>query len=262
VVVHPMAPILLSSSKPQPHVEIRQGPTPYEITLTVTRETATYTSTITLGTEVGTATAAPTNVLATTTAVSTTIQTLAPSPENSSRDNSGVVIGAVFGTIFGLAVLLTLVYKYCFNPQSAVGVPRRRRYDDYSSSYMTDSERSSGSSGRIRRRGGDGDYHKREKRGYRGYRVRRPERAYVRRERRGSVSVDGDSEGRSEWRDEKRSRRRSKGSGGLVIRKGMLGWAFGGGRGRERRDRHGYRNERRGSWVGSETFKMRFTVDD
>jgi hypothetical protein len=252
-VVRPMAPIFITSFEPQPHVEIRQGPTPYEITLTVTRETTTYTSTIVLGTEA--ATAAPTNVLATTTAATAQIQTLAPAPKSSSgSDNGGVIAGAVIGTIGGLAVLLVLIWKCCFQPQSALA--RSERYGDYGRSdrYGTSEEGSEGSSGiRVRRRGGSGDYGRSE---YRGSGVRRPERVYrySKRERRRSFDGDGSSEG---WGDEKRrSSRRRRRRSGLVVRNGMAGWAFWG---RERRHRS---DRRRGSWDGSERVQMRFTTDD
>ena len=103
---------------------------------------------------------------------------------------------------------------------------------------------------RVRRRGGDGEHGRRVRRN-RG--VRRPRRAYVRRERRGSY---GGSSGGT-WSDEKRTTRTRRKSNGMVVRNGVIGWAFGGGRGR--RNRYGTRDRR---WVEEERVEMRFTTDD
>jgi hypothetical protein len=225
-----MAPISATAFpfEPQPRIEIRQTLQPYVITLTETRDFTTYTSTITLGTD--TLVAAPTT---TPTASSPPIatQTVVSTPAKTTTDsNNGVVIGAVLGTFLGLAVLLALVWKTCFDGRSVLWRPSR--YDD-DSSYGSSSYGSSRSSRRrVRRRGGD-------------LGVRRPERAYVRRERRGSL--DSDSVGRSEggWRDEKRRRRRSS---RVVVRNGMVGLSFGGSGGRRKSSR---RTDR---WVRREEF--------
>jgi hypothetical protein len=235
-----MAPI---SSSPTVEVrlttrlEIRQTAQPYVVTLAETRDFTTYTSAITLGTD----TVFPAAPTLTTSSPPITIQTVAPAPGKTNTDNNnGVVIGAVLGTFLGLAVLLALAWKCCFDGKSALWRPS---WDDEDSSYGSGSYSlgsSRSSRRRVRRRGGDLDE------------SRRPRRAHVRRERRGSGSFDGESE--VGWRDEKRRRSRT----GPVVRNGMVGWTFAPGSGGRRKSS----SRRRDSWVESETVRMRFTTDD
>jgi hypothetical protein len=222
-------------------LEIRQTPQPYLITQTVTRDFTTYTTTITLGTII-----APTL----TTPAPTIIQTVAPAPapaKTTTDSNNGVVIGAVLGTLLGLAVLLALAWKCCFDGRSILWRPVWGGEDESSYGSGSQSLGSSRSSWpKVRRRGGE---------------LRRPKRAHVRRERRGSVDYEGIFDGRSEgsWRDEKRRRRGSR----TVVRDGMVGWALGGGGGGRRGSERRRRSEnRRDSWVESERVRMRFTTDD
>ncbi len=215
-------------------LEIRQTAQPVVVTLTETRESTTYTSMITLGTDT-VFPAAPT-IAPTTTSPPTTVQTVSPTPAKSSPDNNGVVIGAVLGTFLGLAVLLSLVWKCCYDGRSVLWRPGGGYDDD--SSYGSDSLGSSRSSRRkVRRRGGDLDG------------LKRPRRAHIR-YRRGHGSYDGEYEG---WRDE-RTRSRT----GPVVRDGIPGWTFAPVRGGKRKSS----SQRRDSWVESETVRMRFTVDD
>ncbi|KAE9370287.1 hypothetical protein N431DRAFT_426670 [Stipitochalara longipes BDJ] len=227
-----MAPISSRrvETRPNTRLEIRQTVQPYVITQTIADLSTTYTTPVTLGTYIVPAAPTPTPS-------STPPPTVAPAaPAKTSTDNSGVVIGAVLGTLLGLAVLLALIWKCCFDGRSVLWNPWWGGEED-DRSYRSGSP-SLGSSGSSRSR-------RRVKR--RGGYVRRPRRAHVRRDRRGSGSYD---EG---WGEEKRR-------GSRTVKNGMVGWTIGGSGGRRSERR---RSDRRsGEWVASERVRMRFTTDD
>jgi hypothetical protein len=212
------------------------------ITQTITRDFTTYTTTITLGTITS---FPPPTAPTLTTPAPTIIQTVAPIPAKTTTDSNGVVVGAVLGAFLGLAVLLALAWKCCFDSRSVLWRPE---YYDDESSYGSGSPSlgSSRSSRRtVRNRGGE---------------LRRPKQAHIRRDRRGSVDLEGSFDRRSErsWGDEKRRRKSRR-----VVKNGMMGWTFGGGSGngvrRSRRRRS--ENSRRDSWVG-ERVRIRLTTTD
>jgi hypothetical protein len=178
----------------------------------------------------------PTTFLTTTTASAPTqtAQATLPRSDSSSSPDTGVVVGAVLGSILGTFVLITLLYKCCFDNRSAAWIPTFSSYDS-----DTDSERSSPSS-RVHRRGGGGDGFGLDNR--RGDRVRRPRRAKTRRRRRREES--GSRSERS-WSTRRGSRRTS----GMSNYDGLLGW-FLVPRTTPYRSRYTERKQTRSSWAG------------
>lgn len=165
-----------------------------------------------------------------------------PRDTSSGSSNTGVIVGAVLGSILGTLVLLTVLYKCCFDNRSAAWIPTISRHYDSDS----DSERSSRSS-RVHRRGGGGEGFGRYNR--HGDRVRRPRRARTRRSHR------EESGSRSERSYGTRySRRRS----GMTNSDGLLGWFL-----VPRSTPYGYRysekRHTRSSWAGG---GARNTADD
>lgn len=228
-----MAPFPIIESQPQ--IKEREA-SPDQITLSITHASTTYTTTIALGASTAIANdATAVTTLVTTDVISAPTQTAQVTPtDSSSGSNTGVVVGAVLGSVLGTLVLLTVLYKCCFDNRSAAWIPTYRTYYDSD----TDSERSSRSS-RVHGRGG-GDGFGTDNR--RGDRIRRPRRARTRRHGR------EESGSRSEWSYGTRSSRRRR--SGMNNNDGLLGWFL---VPRTTPYRHSSRyseKHRRSSWVG------------
>lgn len=195
---------------PQTRKCMRQNAaSPNEITLTIAHPSTTFTNTVNL--DAATAATTPT-------AVPFPIPTSAspePSPTGrfivprSEHSDSGLVAGATIGAVLGFLVLVVIFYKCCVDNRSALWVPPAyTSYDD------SDSEFGSRSS-RVRRRGGDGGWSRRNRRGDR---VRKPQRARVRQHR--------GHRDRSESSDQSRnaSRRRKVSGATMANHNGLVGW--------------------------------------
>lgn len=170
-----------------------------------------------------------------------------PPASSSGSSNTGVVVGAVLGSVLGSLVLITVLYKCCFDNRSAAWIPPIPRF--YDSHSDSDSERSSRSSRRVHRRGGGGEGFGNDNR--RGDGVRRPRRARTRRSRR---EESGSRSSRSYS-----SRYGRKKSSGMNNNDGLLGWFL-----VPRSTPYGYRyterKQYRSSWAGGGG--ARSTADD
>jgi hypothetical protein len=240
-VLHSMAPFQFLPLESQPRLKVRQSAaSPDEITLTITRATTTITTTM----ELGGATASPTSEAAvTSTAPAPAATTTLPAAKPT--DSNGVVAGAVLGSILGFLVLVVLIYKCCFNPNSAlyIGYNYYSDYDDRSESTSRSDD--------IRRRGGWGSIGKNR----RGDTIRRPERVRTRRHRRDRSRSTSPT--RSETTRRSYYYRDRRPSSGMVKKDGMLGWALAPGYGRRY-------SGRRDIWAGERTTTadIQFLVDD
>jgi len=209
-------PALDNMLKAAPHVGGRQNAaSSHEITMTIAHPSTTFTSIIDLGSPtiapVPTVVPVPlsTSILS---GSSPTAQVVVPRGESS---DSGVVAGATIGGVLGFFVLVTLFYKCCINNRSALWVPSLyTSYDDSDSEYG--SSRGSRSS-RVRRRGGDASWGRRNRRGDR---VRKPQRARVRNHRR---SRDSSTSSDGSWSTNRRRERRASGPT-LTNKNGLMGW--------------------------------------
>jgi hypothetical protein len=131
---------------PAPELELRQAN--YYITLSITRDTTTYTTTILLGgtepagqaTAAVAATSTTSNPVAAATPASTSFAgILVPA---SSDPSSGVIIGAIIGSIVGSFVLVCLLWLCCFNQTPIVSVEHSKTNHDSGSSYGSGSRSS------------------------------------------------------------------------------------------------------------------------
>jgi len=209
-----MAPLQWNTVQAGPHIAVRQNAaSPNEITLTVAHPSTTYTSTVNLGASTAATTPTAVPFPLSTSDPSPTAQIVVP--HNDSSD-SGLVAGATIGAIFGFLVLVVLLYKCCIDNRSAIWVPPfYTSYDDSDSEFG--SSRGSKSS-RVRRRGGDGGWSKRNRKGDR---VMKPPRA--------RVKHHGRHRDRSESSDESRGTSRRRGerrvSGATrANNNGLIGW--------------------------------------
>lgn len=155
------------------------------------------------------------SAIATTLATTTTFpdpiqaaQAILPRDAASGSSNTGVVVGAVLGSVLGTMVLITFLYKCCFDNRSAAWIPTASRYYESDS----DSERTSHSG--IHTRGGGFGRENRH-----GDRVRRPRRARTRRHRHRD-----DSESRSHRSHGSRYSSGRKNASGMNNNDGLLGW--------------------------------------
>ncbi|KAG4439914.1 hypothetical protein IFR05_004589 [Cadophora sp. M221] len=177
-----MAP-LQSILEAQPRLDVRQN-APYQITLTVTRATTTFTTTMNLG--------GATNVppQENPTVITTPVASPGPIIASGSSDpsnNTGVVIGATIGALAGALLLMILVWKCCYEYRNAVRF-RGRYYDSDTSSSSSSSPSS------HRRRSGAGF----SRRNDRGHGVQVPRRTYSRREKTSSLGSTSTSGSRSD----------------------------------------------------------------
>ncbi|KAH7342544.1 hypothetical protein BKA65DRAFT_293600 [Rhexocercosporidium sp. MPI-PUGE-AT-0058] len=229
-----MAP-LPSVLEAQPRLDIRQN-APYQITLTVTRATTTFTTIMNLG---GGATSVPPQENPT--VITTPVASPDPiiiSGSSDPSDNTGVVIGATIGAVAAALLLMIFIWKCCYDYRNATRFSGRDYDSDTSSS-------SSSTPSSYRRRSGAGF----SRRNDRGYRVQVPRRAYSRREKRSSLGSSSTSRSDSTWM---RNRRRS----GWGNR--LFGWVTGT---NIRRTRSVYVRRESGSG-GGRYGEPRFSVDD
>ncbi|KAH8599544.1 hypothetical protein B0O99DRAFT_328250 [Bisporella sp. PMI_857] len=152
-----MPPFVRTFSQPQPHLVVRQPPSLYEIVLSITRSSTTYTTTIN-PTESSLRIATP------------TLHSNFRRSESSGTTSTGVIIAAILSSILGTMVLITICYKCCIDNRSAAYVPRPY------TSYDTDSESERTARSGVHKRGGGWETQ------YRRYSVRRPDRARTRRQ--------------------------------------------------------------------------------
>ena len=239
-----MAPLQFHSLELQPHLVLGQnGASQFEITLTNTQASSTSTTRM----ELSRRNASTADPSATTTTTSS-LATIVPAATDSNSNNNSVVIGAVLGSILGLLVLLTLVWKCCYDNRSVLWVG-----PTYYSESEIESENSS-RSGRVRKRGGAGF----NKRNSRGHTVRRPERVRSHRMRSGdSDGSEPSGAARSDATSYYSQRKRRSGNG-MVTKDGMWGWTLGSGG----VQKYG---GRRDSWAGERrtaSTNLRFSVDD
>jgi hypothetical protein len=236
-----MPPFPIALLQPQPQdVEARQnGGATDQVTLTITHATTTYTTIINLSPS--TTSSAPTTITTSPAHVTpAAVQTaISITPTNADPPSSGVVVGAVLGSILGTLVLITAIYKCCYNNRSAIWIP------PYSTSWdESDSDDDDGSSSnRIHRRGGGGEGFGRSNR--HGDRVKRPSRTRTRRSR-SETSRSWTTRSDRSWI--RRNSRRSK----MTNNDGLLGWFF--------MPSAKPRHTRRSEWVGGR--HKTYTTDD
>jgi hypothetical protein len=234
-----MPPFPIALLQPQlQNVESRQnGDATDQVTLTIMHATTTYTTIINLSPS--TASSAPTTITSPTQVTPAAVQTtISITPTNADPPSSGVVVGAVLGSILGTLVLITVIYKCCYNNRSAIWIP------PYSTSWdESDSDDEGSSSNRIHRRGGGGEGFDKSNR--HGDRVKRPSRTRTRRSR--SETLSGTTRSDRSW-SRRNSRRRSK----MTNNDGLLGWFF--------MPSTKPRHTRRSEWVGGR-YKTHTTDD-
>jgi hypothetical protein len=231
-------PVLGDTLGTAPHVAGRQNTaSPHEITMTIAHPSTTYTSIINLGSPTATTPTAVPIPLPTSTLLGTTPTQVVVSRSDTS--DSGIVAGATIGGVLGFFVLIAVFYKCCINNRSALWVPSL--YTSYDDSDSENGSSRASRTSRVRRRGGDASWSRRNRRGDR---VRKPQRAmvsYHRRHRDSSTSSDGS------WSTNRRREGRVSGPT-LANKNGLMGWYWASsGRSKGR----GYSSEnRRDVWGG------------
>ncbi|KAH9211340.1 hypothetical protein DL95DRAFT_448268 [Leptodontidium sp. 2 PMI_412] len=187
-----MAP-LRTILEAQPRLDIRQN-APYQISLTVTRATTTFTTIVNLS--------GATNVPPQENPTVVTTPVASPDPivvsgSSDPSDNTGVVIGATIGALAAALLVMILLWKCCYAYRSAIRFSGRY--------YDSDTSSSSSSSPSSHRHPSGAGFSRRNDRGHR---VQLPQRTYSRREKRSSLGSSSTSGSRSDstWtRDRRRS---------------------------------------------------------